>query len=136
MRTHVRPVVFLALLGVFTAVVQSQEGGNGSQGGNDGPGTNILLFAEGSPSPTTGGVSVGITIQPTTGYTCTSVTISCIDLNGNTLATMKIPNPGASVNQTFDGLGSGVDVNVVVNSVFQNGSQFAYPFLQANVTTK
>jgi hypothetical protein len=132
MRTLVRPLVFLALLAFFAAVVQSQEGGGGE---GDGPGTNILLFTAGSPSPEVGGVNIGITIQPTTGYTCTSITISCVDQKGNTLATVTIENPGENVNQTFNGLGSGVSISIVVNSVFQNGAQFAYPFLQGSVIT-
>lgn len=135
MRALVRPLTLLVLLALFTAAVQSQE--NGGQGsGDDGPGANVMLFAAGSPSATTGGVTVSITIQPTTGYTCTSVTISCVDSKGNTLATATIQNPGATANQSFTGLASGVNVNVIVNSVFQNGNQFDYPYLQANVTTK
>ena len=76
-----------------------------------------------------------MTLQPTTGYTCTSVTIAIVDQKANTLASITIQNPGAAVNQTFSGLGSGVNVDVVVNSVFQNGSQFDYPYLEANLTT-
>jgi hypothetical protein len=134
MRTLSRPLSFLLILVFFSAVVQSQEGGMGGNG--DGPGTNILLFATGSPSATKGGVNVSITIQPTSGYTCTNVTISCVDQNGNTLATATIEDPGSTVTQSFTGLGSGVVVNVVVNSTFQNGNEFAYPFLQATVTTQ
>jgi hypothetical protein len=134
MRTLVRPLVFFAFLIAFTAAVHSQDsGGTGSNG--VGNGVNIMLFSPGSPSATTGGVKVSMTIQPTTGYTCTSVTIAIVDQNANTLASITIQKPGAAVNQTFSGLGSGVNVDVVVNSVFQNGSQFDYPYLEANLTT-
>jgi len=135
MRTLFRPVVFFALLAIFAAVVQSQEG-NGTGGESDGPGTNFLLFSPGSPSATTGGVNVSISIQPTTGYTCTSVTISAVNQSGTTLATATIKNPGETATQNFTGLGSNVNVTIVVNSVFQNGGQFDYPYLEANVTTK
>jgi hypothetical protein len=135
MRALVRPLVLFTLLATFTAVVQSQDQG-GVGAGLGGPGANIFLFAAGSPSPTTGGVNVGMTVQPTTGYTCTSITIAIVDQEGNTLATATIKNPGATVDQAFTGLGSGVNVDVVVNSVFQSGAQFDYPYLEANVTTK
>lgn len=131
MRVLVRPLVLFALLATFTAAVQSQDGTTGAGT----PGTNLLLFAAGSPSPTTGGVNVSLTVKPTSGYTCTSITIAIVDQEGNTLATATIKNPGATVNQSFTGLQSGITVDVVVNSVFQNGADFDYPYLEASVTT-
>jgi hypothetical protein len=134
MRIFARPLSFLLILIFFAAVVQSQEGGTGGEG--DGPGTNIVQFTNNSPTATKGGVTVSLSIQPTAGYTCNNVTIACVDQNSNTLASVSIDNPGATVTQVFTGLGSGVVVDVNVNSTFQNGNQFAYPFITATVTTQ
>jgi hypothetical protein len=136
MRVLVRPLVLFAILATFSAAVESQEGSGqfGGQGGAD-SGTNLLLFASGSPAATTGGVTVSLTIQPTTSYTCTSVTIYILDQDSNTLASTTINNPGATATQTFSGLGSGVTVTVQVDSVFQSGAQFDSPYLETTVTT-
>jgi hypothetical protein len=134
MRTFVRPISFLLILVFFAAVVHSQEGGTGGE--SDAPGTNIIQFTNNTPTATKGGVTVNLSIQPTSGYTCNNVTIACVDQNFNTLASVSINNPGATVTQEFTGLGSGVVVDVTVNSTFQNGNQFAYPFIEATVTTQ
>ena len=133
MRVLLRPFVLLVLLIAFTAAAQSQQStvGVGSPGG----GANIILFAAGMPQPISGGVNVGVSVQPTTGYTCTSVTISIVDQYSNTLASITVQNPGATVTQTFTNLGCNIPVQVVVNSVFQNGTQFDYPYLETDVTT-
>jgi hypothetical protein len=139
MRTLARPLVLFAIISTITTIVQSQdEGGTGTGGVGPFPGTNFLLFTQGYPVAITGGVSVGLTIQPTTGYTCTSVTISIVDANtSQTLASITLQNPGSGqLIQNFYGLGSGVAVQVVVNSVFQCGAQFDFPYLEADVTTK
>jgi hypothetical protein len=105
-------------------------------GGGAGPGVNQLYFAAGSPSATTGGVDVGLTIKPTTGYTCTVVTIYIVDQNSNILASATIKNPGSTVTQSFTGLGNNVNVDIQVNSTFQSGAVFDNPYLEGNVTTK
>jgi hypothetical protein len=133
MRTLLRPIALFAFLALCTTAVQSQQPG-GVDGGVAPPG-NGMLFAPGSPSPTKGGVDVSVTISPATGYTCTSVTISCVDQNGKTIATTTINNPGATAAQSFTGLGNGVNVTVVVNSVFQAGNQFDYPYLEGSAIT-
>jgi hypothetical protein len=134
MRTLLRPFVFIALLTVFTSNAQAQQGGSG--GGNPPPPAgNTITFVPGSPSATVGGVDVSIAINAAAGFTCTSVTISCVDHNNKTLATVTINNPGATASQSFMGLGSGVAVTIQVNSVFQSGNQFDYPYLEDTVTT-
>jgi hypothetical protein len=132
MRVLVRPFVLLALLIAFAAVGQSQQSVQVTAPG----GTNTLLFTTGMPQPVSGGVIVGVSIQTTTGFTCTSVTISIVDQNSNTLATLTIQNPGETVTQTFSNLGSNVPIQVIVNAVFQNGSEFDYPYLEGSVVTQ
>ena len=67
-----RPLVLFALLGLFTASVQSQPApGTG--------GINLFVWDLGSPVGTTGGVDTAVVITPTTGWSCSNVTIRCID---------------------------------------------------------
>jgi hypothetical protein len=142
MRRLIRPLALVVLLASLTASLQSQDDSSGdptstSSGNPTGlAGFNQLNFAANSPTPTQGGVDVSLTIQPNTGFTCTSVTIAVVDANTlQTLATATIPNPGATVTQSFTGLGSGVAVTIDVTSVFQNGNQFDTPYLEGAVTT-
>ena len=122
------------MLCLLNAAVHSQDSATTEVAG---PGVNFLLFAANSPSPTSGGVDVSLTIQPAPTYTCTSVTISIVDPSTNkTLATQTFTNPGATVNQSFNGLANNLPVQVVVDSVFQSGSNFDFPYLSANVTTQ
>lgn len=141
MRAVVRPFVLFALMAVTTATVQSQVGPPGNPTGGGGspvgaPGINQLYFNQGSPSTGVGSVTVSMTVQPNVGWTCNSVTIAIVDQNAQTLASVTLNNPGPTINQTFSGLGSNVNVDVEVDSVFQSGAQFDFPFTEANVTTQ
>jgi hypothetical protein len=101
-----------------------------------GGGVNELVFATGSPAPTTGGVNVSAQPKPTTGYICTKVTIRVIDnATGMTLATYSVNNPVRIVTKSFTGLGSNKEVQVTVDAIFQNGDTFDTKHIEAVVTT-
>jgi hypothetical protein len=136
MRAAVRPFVLFAVLVTFTTAVQSQGPGAPGGPGPGGGGVNQLLFGAGSPNPAPGGVGVTMSVLPTTGYTCKSVTIFILDQNSKQLATATINNPGPTFTQTFAGLPSGITVTVNVESVFQSGAQFDFPSNEATTTTK
>jgi hypothetical protein len=101
-----------------------------------GGGVNELVFATGSPAPTTGGVNVSALPKPTTGFICTKVTIRVIDnATGMTLATYSVNNPVRIVTKSFTGLGSNKEVQVTVDAIFQNGGTFDTKHIEAVVTT-
>ncbi len=131
MRALARPFLLFACLCTFTAISQSQPAPPGRGG------INLIQWGTGSPAPTTGGVDVTVTIQPTTGWTCTELLIRVINADtAMTLAEHTTENPGASVSKSFTGLGSNVKLRVTADATFQNGPSFDFKDLEAFVTTK
>src|SRR5436309_1843057 len=110
-----RPFLLLGLLVAFVAIAQSQPAPGG--------GYNSVDFAKGSPTPTPGGVDVTVTQRPTSGYTCTEITIRVVRVSdAKTLDSCTFQNPAPIVSKSFTGLGNGVEVRVDVQATFQNGS--------------
>ncbi len=129
-----RPIVLFVFLCGLTASTQSQvvEPISGT-----GTGYNIFLWAAGSPVGTIGGVDASVTITPTTGWVCTSVTLRVIDDTTNkTLGEYTVENPGMTVSKSFTGFDSNLAVRVTGNVTFQNGAMFDFKDLEAYVTTK
>jgi hypothetical protein len=131
MRVLVRPLCFFALVCGFAATAQSQPAALGSAESNQ------LYWAANSPSPTIGGVDASAIEKPTTGYTCTDVTLRVIDdQTGKTLDSYTDNNPGDTVSKSFTGLESGLRVQVTADATFKCGATFDPKFITADVTTK
>jgi len=129
MRAAVRPLLVFVLLLSSASVSQSDNAPGG--------GVNSVAFNRSSPAPTSGGVDVAVTQQPTVGYTCTRVTIRVLDnATGATLASYSVENPAAGVSKSFVGLGNNKEVQVTVDAVFRNGVMFDFKSIQSVVTTK
>jgi len=129
MRAVVRPLLLLALIGVFTAWAQSE--------GEIFLGVNQLTFQSGSPSATTGGVDVAVTQKAAANFTCTRITIRVIDkATGMTIDTYIVNDPGESVSKSFTGIGGNKQVEVTVDAMFQSGSVYDPKHLDAVVTTR
>ena len=102
-----------------------------------GGGGNYLGFSKGSPTAQTGGVDVSVDQKPTTGYTCTKITIRVIDnTTGMTLGTYTENNPGGSVSKSFTGLGSNREIQVPAAATFQSGATFDPKHIMTSLTTK
>ena len=102
-----------------------------------GGGVNDLSFAANSPAPAVGGVNVSVNLSPTTGFTCTRITIRAIDnATGVTLETFTMANPGGTVNKAFTGLGNNKGIMITVDALFVNGTIFDPKHIEAVVTTK
>ena len=140
MRASVRPLFLAALICSPTVSAHAQVIGSGGSGpsiqSTRSDGVNDLSFASGSPTPTTGGVNVSVAVAPTTGYSCTRITIRVIDnATGMTLDTYRVDNPGQLVTHAFTGLGGSREIEVTVDAIFQSGGLFDPKHIEAVVTT-
>jgi len=129
MRTFHRPVLICICLGGVVQLAQSDAVPGG--------GVNYLGYSKNSPTPQSGGVDVSVDQKPTTGYTCTKMTIRVIDnMTGMTLDTYSVDNPGPTVAKSFTGLGGNRQIQVTVDATFQNGATFDPKRIMATTTTK
>jgi hypothetical protein len=126
MRRTVCPFLLFAALCWLTAVAQSQPAPGG--------GYNFVLWSAGSPSYIKDGVNVAVDLKPTTGFTCTEVTLRVIEKStGKTLGEYNKLDPGKTAAKAFTGIPTNVELRITANATFQNGAAFDFKSIECHL---
>jgi hypothetical protein len=123
MRRTVCPLLLFAALCWIAASAQSQPAPGG--------GYNFVLWSAGSPSVIKDGVNVSVDLKPTTGYTCTEVTLRVIEKStGKTLGEYEKLDPGKVASKAFTGIPANVELRITAEATFQNGGAFDFKSIE------